>query len=94
MVELAKIRVQVVVTNPNVIVDAGPDQQVCVLVTVLNLAGSASVIESPGSIQTFSNTQTENLMTHPSSTDVNVNIQTLNMTNVQNSILEVCVEVC
>ena len=84
--------IQVVVVNPDVQVDAGPDQVVCAG-DCIDLAGTATVINDPGGITTFSNNQTE---TFDASIfgggSVNVNVQDLNMSTVNpGSLLEVCI---
>jgi len=84
--------VEVVVVNPVVVVDAGPDQTICPG-ECIDLAGTASVINDPGGLTTFSNNQTE---TFDASVfgggSVNVNIQDLNMQTVNpGSLVEVCI---
>lgn len=84
-------QVQVVVVDPVVTVDAGPDQQVCAG-DCIDLAGSASVINDPGGITTFANNQTENFDASVfGGAAVNVNVQDLNMSTVNpGSLIEVC----
>ncbi len=84
--------VQVVVVDPVVTVDAGQDQQVCAG-DCIDLAGSASVINDPGGITTFSNNQTESFDASIfGGAGVNVNVQDLNMATVNpGSLLEVCI---
>jgi gliding motility-associated-like protein len=84
--------VEVVVVNPVVVVDAGANQQVCPG-DCIDLAGSASVINDPGGITTFSNNQTENFDASLfGDASVNVNVQNLNMSTINpGSIVEVCV---
>ena len=84
--------VQVVVVNPVVVVDAGPDQQVCAG-ECIDLAGTATVINDPGGITTFSNNQTETFDASVfAGGSVNVNVQDLNMSTVNpGSLLEVCI---
>ncbi|MCF8464350.1 MAG: gliding motility-associated C-terminal domain-containing protein [Flavobacteriales bacterium] len=84
--------IQVVVANPVVVVSAGTDQTICPG-DCIDLAGTASVINDPGGITTFSNNQTE---TFDASVfgggSVNVNVQDLNMQTVNpGSLLEVCI---
>ncbi len=83
--------VQIVVVDPVVTVDAGPDQQVCPG-DCIDLAGSASVINDPGGVTTFSNIQTENFDASIfGGAGVNINVQDLNMSTVNpGSLLEVC----
>ncbi|MCF8276815.1 MAG: gliding motility-associated C-terminal domain-containing protein [Flavobacteriales bacterium] len=83
--------IQVVVVNPVVTVNAGPDQQVCPG-DCINLAGTATVIFDPGGLTTFSNNQTEDFdASIIGGATVNVNVQDLNMTTVNpNSLVEVC----
>jgi len=87
--------VEIVVNNPVVVVTAGPDQTICPG-DCIELQGEARVIESPASVQTFSNTQTQALdpgVGLSGGVGVNVNVQGLNMTTVEpGSILEVCVD--
>lgn len=85
-------QVEVVVVNPVVQVDAGPDQSICPG-DCIDLDGSATVIFDPGGITTFSNNQTE---TFDASIfgggSVNVNVQDLNMPTVNpGSLVEVCI---
>jgi len=84
--------VQVVVVNPVVFVDAGPDQTICPG-DCIDLAGIANVIFDPGGITTFSNNQTETFdASFIGGGSVNVNVQDLNMSTVNpGSLLEVCI---
>lgn len=84
--------VEVVVTNPDVQVNAGPDLSVCPGQCV-DLQGIAKVVNDPGGIKTFSNTQVETFdASIISGASVNVNIQDLNMDNVNpGSLLKVCI---
>ncbi|MCF8460248.1 MAG: gliding motility-associated C-terminal domain-containing protein [Flavobacteriales bacterium] len=84
--------VQIVVVNPVVVVNAGLDQQVCAGECV-DLAGTASVINNPGGITTFSNNQTEDFDASVfGGGSVNVNVQDLNMSTVNpGSLVQVCI---
>lgn len=84
--------IQIVVVNPVVEVDAGPDQSVCAG-DCIDLAGTASVINDPGGPTTFSNNQTETFDASIfGGASVNVNVQDLNMATVNpGSITEVCI---
>ncbi|MBI1288163.1 MAG: T9SS type B sorting domain-containing protein [Flavobacteriales bacterium] len=83
--------VQVVVTNPDVQVDAGADQTVCPG-DCINLAGTAAVVNDPGGPKTFENNQTETFDASIfGGASVNVNVQDLNMSTVNpGSITQVC----
>ena len=83
--------IEVVVVNPVVLVDAGPDQTICPG-DCIDLAGSATVIFDPGGPTTFSNNQTENFDASLfGGAGVNVNVQDLNMSTVNpGSLVEVC----
>lgn len=85
-------QIQVVVVDPVVEVDAGPDQTICPG-DCIDLAGTASVINDPGGIKTFANNQTENFDASIfGGAAVNVNVQDLNMATVNpGSIVEVCI---
>lgn len=84
--------VEIVVVDPVVQVNAGPDQTICPG-DCIDLAGSATVIFDPGGPTTFSNNQTENFDASVfGGGSVNVNIQDLNMSTVNpGSLLEVCI---
>lgn len=84
--------VQVVVINPVVTVNAGPDQEICPGQCIA-LAGTANVINDPGGITTFSNIQTETFDASVfAGAGVNINVQGLNMSTVNpGSLLEVCI---
>lgn len=84
--------VQVVVVNPDVQVDAGADQTICPG-DCIDLNGSATVINDPGGITTYSNNQTENFdASILGNASVNVNVQDLNMSTVNpGSIVQVCI---
>lgn len=84
--------VEVVVTNPDVQVNAGPDLSVCPG-QCIDLQGVAKVVNDPGGIKTFSNTQVETFdASIISGASVNVNIQDLNMDNVNpGSVTKVCI---
>lgn len=80
------------VVNPTVLVNAGPNLQVCPGQCV-NLQGTASVVNDPGGIKTFANNQTEDFSAGVfSGGAVNVNVQGLNMNNVNpGSLQKVCI---
>ncbi|MBS1614230.1 MAG: hypothetical protein JST49_15530, partial [Bacteroidetes bacterium] len=84
--------VRVVVVNPVLTVNAGNDTVVCAG-TCAQINATAKVVERPAGIRTYRNTQPENIdNTFGSTTEVNINVQTLNMTTVlPNSIVSVCV---
>ena len=84
--------VTVVVNNPNVVISAGPDLQVCPGQCV-DLQATANVINDPGGIKTFSNNQVEDFDASLfGGATVNVNIQDLNMNNVNpGSLQQVCI---
>lgn len=84
--------ITVVVRNPTVIVDAGSDLEVCPG-ECIQIPATATVINNPGGIKTFSNNQVEDFdASIISGASVNINIQELNMTNVNpGSIREVCI---
>lgn len=84
--------VTVVVTNPVVQVNAGPDLQVCPGQCV-DMQATASVVNDPGGIKTFSNNQTEDFDASVfGGASVNVNVQGLNMDNVNpGSLVQVCI---
>lgn len=84
--------VEVVVLLPDVQVNAGSDQQVCPG-DCIDLNGSATVINDPGGIKTFSNNQTESFDASAfGGATVNVNVQDLNMATVNpGSVQQVCI---
>lgn len=84
--------ITVVVVNPNVVVSAGPDLQVCAGQCV-DLQATASVINDPGGIKTFANNQVEDFDASVfGGATVNVNVQGLNMDNVNpGSLVQVCI---
>ena len=85
-------QVEIVVVNPVVEVDAGPDQTICPG-DCITLGGTASVINDPGGLKTFSNNQTENFDASVfGGASVNVNVQDLNMATVNpGSLVEICI---
>lgn len=84
--------VEVIVTNPDVQVNAGIDLSVCPGQCV-DLQGIAKVVNDPGGIKTFSNNQTEDFDASIfGGASVNVNIQDLNMDQVNpGSLQQVCI---
>lgn len=84
--------ITIVVNNPVVQVNAGPDLQVCPGQCV-DLQATASVVNDPGGIKTFSNNQTEDFDASVfGGATVNVNVQGLNMNNVNpGSLVQVCI---
>lgn len=84
--------VTIVVINPDVRVDAGPDLQVCAG-ECTTIQGTAKVINDPGGPKTFSNIQTQNFdASILGGAAVNVNVQDLNMNNVNpGSLMRVCI---
>ncbi len=85
-------QITIVVNNPNLIVDAGVDQQLCPG-DCIDLQGTAKVIADSGGIKTFSNNQVEDFSAGIfNSGSVNVNIQELNMNNINpGSIQSICI---
>lgn len=84
--------ITVVVNNPNIEISAGPDLQVCPGQCV-DIQATASVINDPGGIKTFSNNQVEDFDASVfGGATVNVNVQDLNMDNVNpGSLVQVCI---
>jgi len=81
------------VDDPQVLVDAGNDTSICPGACV-TLNGSATVIERPAKIVTYGNYEFQPVVSaFGASTEININITDLNMTNVlPNSILQVCID--
>ena len=84
--------ITIVVNSPNIIVNAGLDQQIC-SGDCVNLQGSATVIADSGGIKTYANNQVEDFSAGLfNSGSVNVNVQGLNMDNINpGSIQKICI---
>lgn len=84
--------VQLTVVNPTIEIDAGNDTTICPN-TCATLNATAKVIKSPAKTPTYENNEFEAIATGlGQSTEININITDLNMTNVlPGSITQVCI---